>query len=184
MAAEARPTAGRRAQAILLGLVPGLAHILVLDRGGTGSVFFLLFVLGADAALAARYLLETEYNSDLFLAGAVLAAGAWLLAFLDLARLVLFRDYERRAARRAALGSEGIRSYAAGDYDAARAAFRGCLALDGRDPDALFWFGVVEARRGKAKRAARAFRRCRRYDLDRKWAREVAEQELRLRGER
>jgi hypothetical protein len=180
MAAEARPTAGRRFQAILLGIVPGLAHILVLDRGGSGALHFRLFVIGAAAAVAARYLVETEYNSDIFLAGSVVAAAAWLVSFGDVARLVLFRDYEKRAALRDERGREGLRAYAAGDLGAAHRAFRGCLDLDGRDPDALFWFGIVEAARSKPKRAARAFRRCRRYDLDRKWVNELDAAEKRL----
>ena len=64
---ERKPTLAFRAQALLLGLVPGLAHILLLDRTGWGAVFFVLFVLGADGALAGLFLLKLssiDYQAD------------------------------------------------------------------------------------------------------------------------
>lgn len=91
MAAQARPAAGRRILATALGVVPGLAHVLLLDRTGTGTLLFLVFLAGAQAAAWGRYLVDSEWSSDLFLAGGAAAAAAWLVSFLDVARLTLFR---------------------------------------------------------------------------------------------
>jgi len=173
---EARPGVGRRLQTTVLGILPGLAHILVLDRAGAGTVFFLLFVLGADAAVTGRYLLEEDYAADLFTAGILLAAASWLVSYVDVVRLTLLRNYEKRAALRRTLTRDGVRRYAAGDHGGAREAFRKCLDLDARDPDALFWYGCVEARRGKFRRARRAFRRCLHHDAAGTWAWEVGRQ--------
>lgn len=177
---ESKPTVGRRLQAMLFGLVPGLAHVLLLDRTGVGTLYFMLFFAGVDAAFTGRFLLKAEYSSDLFTAGCALAGPVWLLAYVDMTRLILLRNYEKRAALRRTLSSEGVRLYAEGKMRAARKAFRACLALDHRDPDILFWYGVVESRRGKFGRARRAFRRCRKYDLDGKWTFQAGEQEGRL----
>ncbi len=170
MAAEARPGIGRRVKAAVLGLVPGLAHVLVLDRPGVGTAYFLIFMAGVDAVVAARWLLDVDWAADLLLAGIAVAGLVWLVAFLDMARLAFFRDYEKRAEERRTLAGRGVRAYAAGRLGEARTAFRACLALDARDADALFWYGCIEARRGKRRRARRAFRRCVRHDLDGKWA--------------
>jgi len=169
-------------QALLLGAVPGLAHVLVLERAGTGTVLFVLFILGADAVVTGRFLLLTDYAGDLITWGARGATAVWVLAFADVLRLVLFRDYEARARLRAALCAEGIRLYVRDDLGGARKAFRRCLSLDERDADALFWYGCVEARRGKARRARRAFRRCLKHDVEGKWAWECEEQLRRLAG--
>jgi hypothetical protein len=180
MEAERTPSAGKRTRALLLGVVPGLAHIAVLDRPGTGTALFVLFVAGADAALAGLYLVGDRLSGPLYAAGCGVAGAAWLAGFLDVARLALFRDYERRAATRAALSAEGVRRYAAGDYAGARKAFRGCLSIDHRDPDVLFWYACVEARLGKPRRAARSFRRCRKYDAAGRWEFPIREQEARF----
>jgi tetratricopeptide (TPR) repeat protein len=182
VAAQAGPTAGRRLLATTLGVVPGLAHVLLLERTGTGTLLFLLFLAGAQAAAWGRYLVEAEWSSDLFQAGCAAAALAWLVSFLDVARLVLFRNHARRAALRARLADEGVRHYAAGRLVKARAAFREALELDLRDPDILFWYACVEARRGRVKRALRSLRRCRKYDRTGKWAFLVGREEARLRG--
>ena len=184
MAAEKRPTVGRRVQAIVFGLVPGLAHLLVLDRAGTGTVLFLLFVLGADAAVAGTFLLPTETAPEVYAAGCIVAGLAWTVSWLDMARLALFRDYEGRAERRAKWEAEGVRFYAGGQIQKASDAFRECLSLDPRDPDLLFWFGAIQVRLGRPRRAQRAFRRCLHYDPDRRWAFEIAELERRLREPR
>jgi tetratricopeptide (TPR) repeat protein len=160
-------------RALALGVVPGAAHIFVLDRTGWGTLFFVLFVFGADAALAGLYLLDETWSAQSYLAGCAVAGGAWLASWLDVARLIVFRDYEKRAALRARLTSEGVRHYAAGRHVKAHDAFRQCLDLDPRDPDVLFWYGCVESAMGRPRRARRAFRRCRKYDYDRKWAFEV-----------
>ena len=181
MAAERSLSAGKRIQALLLGLVPGLAHVVVLDRAGIGTLFFVLFVAGADAALAGMFLLETSWATDAYLGGCALAGAAWLASWLDMARLAVFRDYGKREEIRKRLTSEGVRQYAAGHMLKARGSFRKCLSMNHRDVDSLFWYGCIEARLGRVRRARRAFRRCRRYDLERKWAFEVEEQERRLR---
>lgn len=169
MEATRRPGVWSRMQALLLGLVPGLAHLLVLDRPGVGTVYFLLFVLGVDALVAAEFLLEVDWAADLTMAGILLSSGVWLVAFLDIARLTLFRNYEKRAALRKEHADRGVRAFAAGRFGESRRAFRACLDLDPRDPDALFWYGCVEARRGKKRRARRAFRRCLQYDPADHW---------------
>lgn len=178
--AECKPTVGLRARALILGIVPGLAHIFVLDRPGWGTIHFVVFILGADAALAGLYLFEDQVGTWAYAAGCAAAGGAWLLSWLDTARLVVFRDYEKRAALRRQLTSEGVKLYAAGHLLKASGAFDRCLDLDSRDPDALFWYGVVEAAQGKVGRARRAFRRCRHHDVDRKWEFEVGRQEEKL----
>jgi tetratricopeptide (TPR) repeat protein len=178
--AERKPTVGHRARALALGVVPGAAHIFVLDRTGWGTAFFVLFVLGADAAVAGLYLLDETWSAQAYGAGCAVAGGAWLTAWLDVARLVVFRDYEKRAALRARLTGEGVRHFAAGRLVKAQEAFRGCLDLDPRDVDVLFWYGCVEAALGRPKRARRAFGRCRKHDFDRKWAFELGRVEARL----
>jgi tetratricopeptide (TPR) repeat protein len=160
--------------------VPGFAHIFALERAGWGTVYFLAFVFGADAALAGLYLLDDAWSSQAYAAGCALAGAAWLASWLDTARLIVFRDYDRRTVLRARLTSEGVIYYASGHLLKARNAFRECLDLDHRDPDVLFWYGCVEAGLGRVRRARRAFRRCRKYDLARKWAFEVGRQEERL----
>jgi len=180
--AEVRPSVGKRVQALALGLVPGLAHIAVLDRPGAGTLLFLLFVAAVDTALAGLYLVEGPLADRLYAAGGAAAGAVWLAAWLDMARLAFFRDYEKRAALRKQLVAEGVKAYAAGDLPGARRAFRGCLSLDHRDPDVLFWYGCVEARLGKVKRARRSFRRCRKYDLARKWEFQIGEQERGMEG--
>lgn len=180
MATESRPAVGRRLQAMVLGIVPGLAHVVLLDRTGVGTVQFVLFMAGVDAAVAGRYLLDREWSSDLFTAGCVVAAAAWLWSWIDMVRLTLLRNYEKRARLRDTLSSEGVRHYAAGSMEKAHASFRACLALDHRDADVLFWYACVEARRGKEGRARRAFRRCRRFDVEGKWAFLAGEEEARL----
>jgi len=180
--AERKPTVGGRVKALALGVVPGLAHIFVLDRTGWGAVFFVVFVFGADAALAGLYLIDEAWASDAYAAGCVLAGAAWLLSWLDVARLVVFRDYDKRAALHRRLTSEGVRLYASGHLKKARNAFRQCLDLDPRDPDVLFWYGCVESGLGRIRRARRAFRRCRKHDLDRKWEFELGRQEEGLSG--
>jgi TolA-binding protein len=162
------------------GVVPGLAHVLLLERTGLGAMFFLLFLAGADAAAAGRYLVEAEWASDLYTAGSVVAAAAWLAAYVDMARLTLLRNYEKRAALRRDWSREGVRHYAAGRLAKAHGSFRACLRLDRRDADALFWYGCIDLRRGKLRRAARAFRRCRKHDHAGKWEFQVGEQEARL----
>lgn len=178
--AERTPTVWYRVRALALGVLPGAAHIFVLDRTGWGTTFFVLFVLGADAALAGLYLLDETWSAQAYLAGCTLAGAAWLAAWLDVARLIVFRDYEKRAALRARLTAEGVRFYAAGHLMKAHTAFRGCLELDPRDTDVLFWYGCVEAALGRPRRARRAFRRCRKHDFERKWAFELARSEERL----
>ena len=180
VAAERRPTVGKRVQALVFGLVPGLAHLLVLDRAGSGTVLFLLFVLGADAAVAGTFLLQGESAPDVYAAGCIVAGVAWTAAWLDMARLAIFRDYEGRAARRAKWEAEGLRLYAGGQIQKASNAFRECLSLDPRDPDLLFWFGAIQVRLGRPRRARRAFRRCLHYDPDRRWAFEIGELQRRL----
>lgn len=177
---ERKPTVGKRIQALALGVVPGLAHIAVLEHAGMGTLLFVAFVAGADAAIAGLYLVEEEWGGDLYLAGCAVAGAAWLVAWLDMARLAFFRNYEKRAAERTRLAEEGVRLYAANDLPGARKAFRGCLDLDHQDPDILFWYGCVEARLGKARRARRSFRRCRLHDVERKWEFQIREQEARL----
>jgi tetratricopeptide (TPR) repeat protein len=169
---------------MVFGLLPGLAHLLVLDRAGTGTVLFLLFVLGADAAVAGTFLLPSESAPEVYMAGCIVAGLAWTVSWLDMARLAIFRDYEGRAERRAKWEAEGVRLYAGGQIQKASEAFRECLSLDPRDPDLLFWFGAIQVRLGRPRRAQRAFRRCLHYDQDRKWAFEIAEQERRLREPR
>jgi len=178
--AERKPTVWHRAQALVLGIVPGAAHIFVLDRPGWGTFFFVLFVLGCDAAVAGLYLLDESWSAQAYLAGCAAAGGAWLASWLDVARLAVFRDYEKRAALRARLTAEGVRHYAAGRLVKAADAFRDCLDLDPRDPDILFWYGCVEAALGRAKRARRSFRRCRKHDVDRKWGFELGRCEAAL----
>ena len=178
--AERKPTVWNRVRALALGVVPGAAHIFVLDRTGWGTFFFVLFVFGADVALAGLYLLDETWSAEAYLAGCAVASGAWLAAWLDVARLIVFRDYEKRAALRARLTGEGVRHYAAGRLMKAHDAFRECLELDPRDADVLFWYGCVEAALGRARRARRAFRRCRKHDFDRKWSFEVGRGEERL----
>jgi hypothetical protein len=180
LAMEQKPTVGRRLQAMVFGLVPGLAHVLLLDRTGLGTLYFMLFFAGVDAAFTGRFLLKSESASDLYTAGCALAVPVWLWAYIDMTRLILLRNYEKRAAMRKTLSSEGVHLYAEGKMRAARKAFRACLALDHRDPDILFWYACVETRRGKFGRARRAFKRCRKYDLDGKWNFQVGEQEGRL----
>jgi hypothetical protein len=180
VACEERPTVGRRVQALIAGLVPGLAHVLVLDRAGAGTALFLAFIVGADVAVAGRYLVEAEWAPDLYTAGWVLAAAAWLGSWLDMARLTVFRDWEKRAALRKQWSSEAVRLYAGGHLQKAGAAFRRCLSLDPRDPDALFWYGCVQARLGRQRRARRAFRRCRKHDLEGRWSFQIVEQERRV----
>jgi hypothetical protein len=177
---ERKPTLARRAQALFLGLVPGLAHILLLDRTGWGALYFVLFVLGADAALAGLYLLDEAWAGDAWAGGCAVAGGAWLVSFLDMARLTLFRDFEARAALRRKLTADGVRLYAAGRHRKARVAFRDCLDLDHRDPDVLFWYGCVESALGRPKRARRALRRCRKYDVDGRWAFQAKRLEARI----
>jgi hypothetical protein len=169
-----------RVRAFALGLVPGVAHIFVLERTGWGTLFFVAFVLGADVALAGLYLLDEYWAGDAYTAGCALAGAAWLASWLDLARLVVLRDYEKRAALRAKLAAEGVKHYAGGHLLKARKSFRQCLDLDHRDPDVLFWYGCVEAGLGEVSRARRSFRRCRKYDIQRKWSFEVGRQEERL----
>lgn len=180
MAAQHRPKVGTRLLATMLGIVPGLAHVLLLERTGTGTLLFVLFIGAAQAAAWARYLLTDDWAADLFNAGCAVAAAAWLWSFLDVARLTLFRNYEKRRALRAELASGGVRLYAAGRLEKARASFRRALDLDLRDADILFWYGCVESRRGKAGRARRAFRRCRKYDREGKWAFPLEGEEARL----
>jgi tetratricopeptide (TPR) repeat protein len=175
--AECKPSVGLRVRALILGIVPGLAHIFVLDRPGWGTLHFVAFILGADAALAGLYLFEDDAATWAYVGGCGVAGAAWLISWLDTARLIVFRDYEKRAALRKQLTAEGVRLYAGGDLLKASGAFHRCLDLDHRDPDVLFWYGVVEAARGKTSRAIRAFRRCRHYDLDGKWDFEVGRQE-------
>lgn len=162
------------------GLVPGLAHVLVLDRAGAGTAYFVLFVLGADAVVAGRYLVEADWASDLYAAGCVISGTAWLASWLDMARLAVFRDYEKRAALKKQWAAEAVRLYAGGHLQKAGGAFRRCLSLDPRDPDVLFWFGCVQARLGRPRRARRAFRRCRKHDLEGRWSFQIVEQERRL----
>ena len=178
--AERKPTVWYRVRALTLGVVPGAAHIFVLDRTGWGTLFFVLFVFGADAALAGLYLLDEAWSAEAYLAGCAVAGGAWLAAWLDVARLIVFRNFDKRAALRARLTAEGVRHYAAGRLVKAHDAFRDCLDLDPRDADVLFWYGSVEAALGRPGRARRAFSRCRRYDFDRKWSFELGRGEERL----
>ena len=180
MAQEERPTVGRLAQALIAGLLPGLAHLLVLDRAGIGTLDFVLFVLGVDAAVAGLWLVEAEWAPRLYDAGCLLAGAAWLASWLDMARLAVFRDWEKRAAERKARSEEAVRLYAGGQLQKAAGAFRHCLSLDSRDADILFWYGCVLVRLGKARRARRAFRRCRKHDLQGRWTFQVEEQERRL----
>ncbi len=167
-------------RAFALGLVPGVAHIFVLDRTGWGTLFFVAFVIGADVALAGLFLLDEHWAGDAYAAGCALAGAAWLASWLDMARLVVLRDYEKRAALRAKLAAEGVKLYAGGHLLKARNSFRQCLDLDHRDPDVLFWYGCVEAGLGQVRRARRSFRRCRKYDTRGKWSFEVGRQEERL----
>lgn len=180
MAIESRPAVGRRLQAMALGVVPGLAHVILLDRTGVGSLLFVLFLAGADAAVAGRYLVEAEWAADLYAAGCWVAGAAWLAAYVDMARLTLLRNYEKRAALRREWTAKGVRLYAAGKLNQAHKAFRDCLRLDHRDVDVLFWYACVEARRGKVRRARRSFRRCAKHDHAGKWTFLVEEQESRL----
>ena len=152
MTGDKAPSIAKRWRAMILGLLPGAAHILVLDRAGAGAVLFVLFMVGVDVAVLGRWVLETTAAPDVFAGGVVLAASAWLAAFLDVARLVVFRDYRGRAALRRRLCDEAVAAFALGDLHAARKSFRACLDLSARDADVLFWYGVVEARRGKARR--------------------------------
>jgi hypothetical protein len=175
-----RPTAGWRAKALALGLVPGVAHILVLDRPGVGTGLFVLFVLGAYGAVTGLCLVEEAWADRLYLAGCSVAGGTWLVGFLDAARLAVFRDYAKRAEMRDRLTKEGVHHYAGGHMKKARACFRRCLSLDSRDPDVLFWYGCAEARLGRSRRALRSFRRCRKYDLEGKWSFEIEREEARV----
>lgn len=178
--AERKPTIGLRARALALGVVPGVAHIFVLDRTGWGTSFFVLFVFGADAALAGLYLLDEAWANEVYLLGCGVAGAAWLASWLDVARLVVFRDYEKRAALGARLAKEGVKQYAAGRLRKAHQSFRRCLDLDPRDADILFWYGCVEAALGRAARARRTFRRCTKYDFDGKWTFELGRTEERI----
>jgi len=165
---------------MVFGIVPGLAHVLVLDRAGAGTAFFVVFVLGADAIVAGRYLVEADWASDLYAGGCAIAGVAWAWSWIDMARLVVFRDYEKRAALKKQWAAEAVRLYAGGQLQKAGTAFRRCLSLDSRDPDVLFWLGCIQARLGKAGRARRAFRRCRKHDLEGRWSFQIVEQERRL----
>jgi tetratricopeptide (TPR) repeat protein len=178
--AERKPTVWTRVSALAFGVVPGAAHIFVLDRTGWGTLFFVLFVFGADAAVAGLYLLDETWSGDAYTGGCILAGAAWLASWLDVARLTVFRDYEKRAALRTRLVGEGVRHYAAGRLRKAHDAFRECLDLDPRDTDVLFWYGCVEAALGRGGRARRAFRRCRKHDFERKWTFEIRRSEERL----
>ncbi|MHC4822219.1 MAG: hypothetical protein ACYTDX_10925 [Planctomycetota bacterium] len=182
MIKDRAPSWSQRWKAMILGIVPGAAHVLILDRAGAGTVLFVLFMLGADAAVLGRWVLESSSSADVFAGGVALAAAAWLLSFLDIARLVIFRDYRGRAETRQRLCDEAITAYARDELNISRRALRQCLDMDARDPDVLYWYGVVEARRGKARRARRSFKRCLKYDETRKWAWECGRELERLKS--
>lgn len=174
------PSVAWRAKALVLGLVPGLAHYAVFDRPGWAVLFFLPFVFGADAAVMGHYLFAEEWAADLYFVGCAAAGAAWLLAWLDTARLAVFRDYAKRAAQRREWAREGVAHYAAGRLRKAKGAFRRCLDIDQRDPDVLFWYGSVQARLGHGRGARRALRRCRKFDATGHWAFELDVLEARL----
>ncbi len=69
-----------------------------------------------------------------------------------------------------------IVAYLRDDLAAATQSLRAALRISPRDPDALFYLGVLYAKAGQARKARKALYRCIRYDTDGKWDDEAHEQ--------
>ena len=160
----------------LSAVLPGCGHI-AMGHPGRGLLIFFLFGFAVDGViyghvnsfLPPQHAATTTYTLAL-VAGILL----WVIAVADATRLV---RRERRAETQADLATAHVRralvAYLAEDLRAAVAALGDALRIDPRDPDALFYLGVVHAHAGQRRQAQRALRRCLRHDLDEKWEREI-----------
>ena len=104
---------------------------------------------------------------------------------------MLDRRRRREEEARAHFLGQGTVSYLKGDYDSAEVDFRGCLAMDPNDAEALFRLGMTLARASQeaageedtvrnAVSARRILYRALRADLEEKWRWEIGRELARL----
>lgn len=159
---------------LLPALVPGLGHVF---RGQCGRGFF-LFACGAIAlntAWMAAYLDSPAVAaSTLRTAGLLLFVVTLLYSLLDVFRLSVWRGLASVRLRKSAMLAEAGAAHARGDEAVARRLLARWRRWDPTDPDLLFFAGVVEGALGRADRARALFRRCRRFDDNRRWEAEIA----------
>lgn len=166
----------------LSALFPGAGHI-VAGRTGRGLLLIFLFGFAIDGYLysQAQTLLPPERTaiSPASLRGGALALGGllWAMAIADSAAAAL-RSRRTQAAQGVASTQirEALVAYLRDDLAAATKSLRDALRVCPRDPDALFYLGVIYAKSGQARRARKALYRSIRYDTEGKWDDEAHEQ--------
>ncbi len=168
-----------RAVALLLGLVPGWGHVY-WGRERLGLAIFTLFA-PALFALIHGVLLYVGPYSALWRASAVtVLVLVFAVSYVDLVMRTTRARAEREKDEWWSSIRRGMVSFVRGDLAGARSEFGRAHDVDPFDPESQFRLGIVYAREGDRRQAARWLRRAERYDVDEKWAWEIARERLRL----
>ena len=161
---------------------PGAGQIAA-GRPARGLLLIFLLGFAVDGYLysQAQTLLPPERAtiSPASLRGGAFALGGllWAIAIADAAATAL---RSRRMEASSGLANSHIRealvAYLRNDLPAATQSLRAALRIRPRDPDALFYSGVIHAKAGHSRKARKALCRCIRYDTEGKWDDEAHEQ--------
>ena len=177
-----------RAIWLLLSFIPGLVPLL-FGRLRGGLTLFAVAALGIQVGLYARWFLEEDdlgflrvvgvANLEFF--GVLTAFACSLLSFSWTFRMTSTKLAERRRVAADASIAAAQDAYLKGDLEAALEQTRMGLRIHREDVDLLFLEGQFAEEAGNRKRARRARRRLRRFDLAEKWIWE-SEREEAIRG--
>ena len=175
---------------LFLGLIPGLVPLL-FGRLRGGLILFGLAALGIKVALYTRWFLDEEDLgifrligvSNLEFFGVLTAFACSLFSFSWTFRMTSPALRERREVAADAALASAQAAYLRGDLEEALAETRAGLAVHPEDIDLLFLESQIAEEIGDPKRARRARKRLRRFDLTEKWIWE-SEREEASRGRR
>ena len=163
-----------RWSAVILSLVcPGMGHTAI-GRPVAGLLFSVVFCLGVLLTLGIGIGLDAPSLNAVFVISLAGTLAFYALCQVSLVAMLLRSRINASSPAKESYLRAGMLAAARGDDAHAEEQFLAALALDCTDVETHLNVAAVYARQGKVRRARRHLGRCRRYDVDGKWAWEVS----------
>ncbi|HQF66209.1 MAG TPA: hypothetical protein PLR66_10200 [Planctomycetota bacterium] len=163
---------------LLLSVVAGMGHLWE-GKDLKGLALFALFAAGMAGVLEGLVLWAGPGKIEITIGAAIVVAGVWCYAFVDIVRLTYRPWREKIRLRRSEHLRRGILSFLKGEHADAERELLANLRLEPGDPESLFRLAVLCRLKGDFGRARRYLRALKRTDAEEKWAWErVAEESL------